>query len=347
MDDIEALRPEKELYFSLTEIEKQDQAREAYTCWAITGEQIDTRFHPDSLLIDYDREQFLVTYDGHLHDLRGRQNKTFEWALVPLKSPRERGIELFNANNMLLIFEWPEEGFDYGLGVDNSGGTKQDNSVVVVNRHSLRGAEPDKIAAIFTSNTINPAMMHSWVMAMAALYRVDGMPHGEPVVGIEQVYGMGDVTQNQMLAMGYKRFYKFSRLDGVNPNKDKRKSKRLGWFTHDWSRNFMLSLFKNAVENHWYQLNDPFLIKQELPSFQASQSETGRTKFEAAQGKRDDRIFAAGIAFVVLNDTESMARRVEKPFTGSEGEEIQIDYSFPVGYNATYDQVAEELGLET
>lgn len=106
----------------------------------------------------------------------------------------------------------------------------------------------------------------------------------------------------------------------------------------------MLSLYKNATENHWLRLNDPFLIKQEIPAFQADQTDGGKTKFEHEQGKHDDRIFATGIAFTVMNDTEAMTRRTEKPF---EEEEIKAEtnYSFPLGYNTTYDEIAQELGL--
>jgi len=343
-DDIDGLRPEKELYFSLSENEKQDNSRETYSAWAIVGEQIPEKLHPDPYDINYDRERFKITYDGHVHDLRGRSNKTFEWEFVPLKQPQERGVELFNGNNKLLIYQWPEEGYDYGIGVDNSGGTKQDNSILCVVRHCLIRNEPDEVCAMFASNTINPAMMHTYGLALAALYKVDGLPYGEPLVAIEQVYGMGDVMQTQMIGMGYKRFYKFSRLDGLNPNKDKKRSKKLGWYTYDWSRNFMLSLYKNAVENHWLKLNDPFLIKQEIPSFQADQTEGGKTKFEHEQGKKDDRIFASGIAFTILNDTESMTRRLEKPFE-EEDVKAETNYAFPVGYNVSYDELSQELNL--
>lgn len=340
MDDVEALRPEKELYFNIAETEKQDDHRAPYTCWSIIGEQIPERFHPDPLDVD-NCDRFQIQYEGHVHDLRGRQNRTFEWEFVPLKQPVERGVELFNANNKLLVFSWPEEGYDYSVGVDNSGGTKQDNSIIAVNKHSLRGNEPDEICAMFSSNTINPAMMHTYVLAICALYTVENK---EPLVGIEQVYGMGDVTQTQMIAMGYKRMYKFSRLDGLNPNQDKKRSKKLGWYTHEWSRNFMLSLYKNAVENHWLKLNDPFLLKQEIPSFQADQTEGGKTKFEHEQGKKDDRIFATGIAFAIINDTESMTRRVAKPFEGEEAVS-ETNYEYPLGFNATYDEIAQELNL--
>jgi hypothetical protein len=341
MDDVDALRPEKELYFQIAEIEKQDDYRENYSCWAIIGEQIQERFHPDPLEINYERDRFNVSYDGHINDLRGRQNKTFEWEFIPLKQPVERGVELFNANNKLLVYRWPEEGYEYGIGIDNSGGTKQDNSIMAVIGKSLRGSEPDFVAAMFASNTINPANMHTYGMALASLYTVDGK---EPVVGIEQVYGMGDVMQVQMIGMGYKKMYKFSRLDGLNPNRDKKRSKKLGWYTFEWSRNFMLSLYKNAVENHWLKLNDPFLIKQEIPSFQADQTEGGKTKFEHEQGKKDDRIFATGIGFTILNDTESMSRRVEKPFEEEESM-ASTNYDFPIGYNTNYDIIAQELEL--
>jgi hypothetical protein len=340
MDDVEALRPEKELYFNISETEKQEAGRSSYSVWSIIGEQIPERLHPDPMEIEGTRDRFQIQYAGHINDLRGRSNKTFEWEFVPIKQPAERGVELFNANNKLLVYQWPEEGYEYGIGVDNSGGTKQDNSIIAVNRHSLRGNEPDEICAMFSSNTINPAMMHTYVMAIAALYTLEN----EPLVGIEQVYGMGDVTQTQMIAMGYKRMYRFSRLDGMNPNRDKKRSRRLGWFTFEWSRNFMLSLYKNAVENHWLKLNDPFLLKQEIPSFQADQTEGGKTKFEHEQGKKDDRIFATGIAFTILNDTESMTRRLEKPFEEEEAK-VETDYSFPLGYNATYDEIAQELNL--
>ena len=344
MDDVEALRPQKELYFNLQEISKQEDHRSAYSMWSIVGEQIPERFHPEASDVDGTKERFRISYDGHVHDLRGRQNKTFEWEFVPMRLPVEKGVELFDCNNRLLVFEWPEEGYDYSVGVDNSGGTKQDNSIAAVCRHSILGNEPDAICAMFASNTINPANMHTYVLAIAALYKDAMEPGREPLVAIEQVYGMGDVTQVQMLGMGYKRMYKFSRLDGMNPNHDKKRSRKLGWYTFDWSRNFMLGLYKNAVENHWLKLNDPFLLKQEIPSFQADQTEGGKTKFEHEQGKKDDRIFATGIAFTVLNDTESMTRRLEKPFEEAESK-AETDYSYPLGYNVPYSVLEQELNL--
>ena len=99
MDDIEALRPEKGLHSNIAETEKQDDSRSTYSVWSIIGEQIPERFHPDPLEVNNDRDRFQIAYEGHVHDLRGRANKTFEREFIPLKQPQERGVELFSANN--------------------------------------------------------------------------------------------------------------------------------------------------------------------------------------------------------------------------------------------------------
>ena len=69
---------------------------------------------------DYDAERFRVFYDGNITDLRGRMAKTFWWEMVPLPQPKESGIDLFDAERKCLIFKWPEPGYIYGIGVDNS-----------------------------------------------------------------------------------------------------------------------------------------------------------------------------------------------------------------------------------
>jgi hypothetical protein len=181
-------------------------------------------------------------------------------------------------------------------------------------------------------------------MALVALYKCEMSEGNEPLVGIEQVYGLGDTPQIQMMAMGFNKrnLYHFSRLDGKNPEAEKKKSKRLGWFTTEWSRNFMLSMYRTAIENHWRKVNDPFLLKHEIPAFQVDSTETGRTRWDHQEGKRDDRIFGDGISFIIMNDTESMSRRVESKFE-SEEENLVIDYGWPVGMNSTLSEMGVEL----
>jgi hypothetical protein len=343
-DDVEALQPKKDLVFDLSETEKQYQTREDYSVWAITGEQIQEKFHPTPELIDYKTDRFRCSYHGIMHDVHGRQAKEMIWEFVPLLQPVEKGGEIFDADCKLIVFKWPEPGYDYSIGVDTAGGSGGDNTAICVNRRSIDGSEPDEQVAEFASNRVPHAMAHAWIMAIAALYSQE-MPR-EPLVAVEQVYGTGDAAQIQMKMHGYKRFYKFSRLDGKNPKRDQKKSKKEGWYTYDWSRTFMLGMYKNAVENHWYRLNSPFLLRNEIPSFQIDQATSGKTKFDHESGKHDDRIFASAIAYIIMNDTESMSKRVEHKFIG-EVEEVKIDYSFPEGINVPYSVIAEGFDERT
>jgi len=340
MDDMEALRPKKDLVFNLLEVQKQEETRSPYTVWSIIGEQIQERYYPDETEIDRSVEPFRVSYDGNITDLRGRVQKTFWWEFVPLKQPKESGIDIFEAERRCLIFKWPEAGYTYGIGVDNSGGTGKDGTYISVNAKSIYGNEPDFQAACFWSNKVDPSLIHPYIMALVSLYKSE-MPEGnEPIVGIEQVYGLGDTPQIQMLSMGFNKrnLYHFSRLDGRNPEADKKRSKRLGWYTTEWSRNFMLSMYKTAVENHWRKVNDPFLLKQEIPAFQVDKTESGKTRWDHEDGKRDDRIFGDGISYIILNDTESMTRRVQSKFEGEE-EEIELNMNYPVGINSTMEEM--------
>jgi hypothetical protein len=340
MDDNEALRPKKDLVFNLMEVKKQEETRQDYTVWSIIGEQVQERYCPDPVDIDYDADRFRVSYDGNITDLRGRMAKTFWWEFVPIKQPVETGIDLFDVERKCMIYRWPEAGYTYGIGVDNSGGTGKDGTYLSVNGKAVYGNEPDFQAACWWSNKTDPSLVHPYIMALASLYGSE-MPDGtHPIVGIEQVYGLGDTPQIQMLSMGWNKrnLYHFSRLDGMNPEHDKKKSKRMGWYTTEWSRNFMLSLYKTAVENHWRKVNDPFLLKIEIPAFQIDKTEGGKTRWDHQDGKRDDRIFGDGIAYCIMNDTESMTRRVLNKFEGDE-EEIEIDYGYPVGINSTLEEM--------
>lgn len=345
MDDIEALRPTKDLVFNMMEISKQDETRSPYECYSIIGEQIQECYHPDPEDIDYDKERFDVSFDGYVNDLRGRISKTFCWQLVPLRQPVESGIDLFDPERKLLIFRMPEPGYTYSIGVDNSAGVGRDGSYISVNGKSLGAEEPDFQAAAFWTNQIDPSLMHPYIMAIFCLYQ-SYMPTGTgPVVAIEQVYGLGDTPQIQMMAMGFhkRNIYHFSRLDGVNPEADKKKSHRPGWFTVDWSRNFLLTMYRTAIHNHWRKINDPFLLKHEIPAFQIDKTEAGRTRWDHQDGKRDDRIFGDAISFIILNDTESMTRRVQNKFEGDK-ETFEIDYNYPVGVNSSIERMcASEL----
>jgi hypothetical protein len=344
-DDVEALQPKKDLVFDLNTVDKLIETRDPYTLWAITGEQVQERFHPDAHEIDYEKDRFRTTMDGIVIDVNGRRSKKLIWEFIPLKQPPEEGGKIFNADNKLIVFHWPEPGYDYSIGMDGALGLggNHDNSVISVIRKSASGLEPDVQVAEWASNHVPAALLHVWLLAIASIYHAESPK--EPMLGIEQAFGTGDVAQIQCKAHGYRRFYHFSRLDGRNPQRDQKKSHKDGWYTFSWSRDFLLTLFKNALENGWLKLNSPFLLKNEIPSYQIDQSNGGKSRYDHASGKHDDRIFAAAIAFAIMNDTESMSCRVEHPFEG-ETEAGKVNYSWPDEVTTPYDLIAEDFVLE-
>ena len=352
-DDFEALQPKKDLVFDLTPIEDQYARRRQPTVWGITGEQVLEKHHPQDSEVDWEQERFRVSYPGTVSDITGSHSKDLVWEFVPLLVPRDAEGQpnlldrAFDPNGKLLVFEWPEEGYDYSIGNDTASGGSGDNTTICVNRRSRTGRDPDVQVAEFASNLVSSAEAHAFMLAVAALYSQELTAYAEPLVATEQVRGPGDNVQLQMKMHGYKRFYKFSRLDGKRPKADKRKSKKEGWYSFTWSRNFMLDIFKHAVENGWYELNSPFLLRGDIPSFQIDQTAGGKVRYDHASGKHDDRIFAAAIAYIIANDTESMSKRVERKFKPDDEQEVEVDRSYPLTNAVTWEQVGEGFDATT
>jgi len=254
-DDIEALQSKKDLVFDMEAIEVQFQKRDPYSVWAIIGEQILEKHHPAAAEVDYEQDRFRCSYDGQVVTVEGKARKNLVWEFVPLKYPDNPFDRNWTPDCKLLVAHWPEEGYDYAIAVDTASGGSGDNTVISVHRRSRNGADPDIQVAEFASNQVSSAEAHAYVLALAALYSQEGCQgEAEPLVAVEQVRGPGDNVQLQMKMHGYKRFYNFSRLDGRNPKSDQKRSRRQGWYTFPWSRDFMLDLYKHAVEHGWLKM---------------------------------------------------------------------------------------------
>jgi hypothetical protein len=276
-----------------------------------------------------------------INTIEGRQRKNLVWEFIPLRYPDNPFDPNWTPNGKLLVFRWPEEGYDYSIGVDTASGGSGDNTVISVNRRSKTGKDPDIQVAEFASNQVSSAEAHAFVLAIATLYLQEGCGgYPEPLVAVEQVRGPGDNVQLQMKMHGYRRFYRFSRMDGRNPKMDQRRSRREGWYTFAWSRDFMLDLYKHAVENGWLRLSSPFLLRQEMPSFVVGQTAAGKAKAEHEAGKKDDRVFASAIAYVIVNDTESMSAKVEQKFMPEPERLPEIDTSYVPLLGVSYSQIA-------
>lgn len=338
-DDIEALQSKKNLVFSAESIESSLQNRtRTYTAWAITGEQILDKHHPHSSTIDYEAERFRVQRNSQIRTIRGWEPKTLVWEFIPLHAD-EDGLKLFDADRKLLVFHPPEPDYDYTIGVDTARALGEDATSITVMRRARDGSEPDIQAAEFTSKFVDSAEAHAFVLAIATWYSWY-MPKGrEPLVGVEQLLGPGDNVQLQMKVHGYRRFFKFARLDGADPIKAQKNATREGWFTNAWSRPFMLDRFKSAFENGWLILHSPFLIQNEMSCWVVDTA-NNRARYDHESGKHDDRIFSMAIAFIIANSTEAMSERITTRFVPEPEKMPEVDFTIPTSFGVSYSQVA-------
>ena len=76
---------------------------------------------------------------------------------------------LFDPFLKLLVYEWPENGYTYGIGVDCSEGIGQDNAVIEVLREATPTREPGQVAE-WVSPNVTAFQMWPFTMAVGVLY---------------------------------------------------------------------------------------------------------------------------------------------------------------------------------
>ena len=292
-------------------MELHNNRKKDYDVYGLSGHGIEEKFEPD--FDDMEREpngdlamRKIVRYDSNKGD-------AFTWQMIPLRreiiedgeddDPDQAEMQ---ADGKLLIFNHPEPGYDYTLGVDTGGGVGGDSTAIAVWRKGVRGM-PDVQAAEFASAYVSHVESYAFVMVIAAYYGMhmrDQHPR-EPLVSIEQIAAVGDTVQPQMRLMGYGRFFLFHQYDTrkIQP----KKSTKMGWRTFGWSRAVLIDGFVHSVKNAWATIHSPFLLR-EMKQFEVH-IKGGKEKMEHADGDHDDRIFSSAIAIFTSHDMEAMVER--------------------------------------
>ncbi len=321
-DDFEALQGKNDLVFDAITIDTaREERKRGYQAYAITGDSIDDGFEPDESEVDYDKERLRVVWNSH----RGQR---FEWVMVPLL-PFDETDER-KALDKILIFEDPNpegEAHDYSIGIDTADGLghdDEDRSVCSIAR-SMRGENCDIQVAEFTSNRINAPQMVGFAACLAAYYGQNTIDSRGCKFAIEQRERPGDDCQLQLKLMGFT----FHHIDTRYDNKvvKENKGSKEGWYTNAWSRPLLMNRFIDAVQNGWYRAHSPFLI-QELGSLERKVTKTGKSRMEHQQGKHDDRVLAAAIAYFTRHALDVMAERSQKRYAPPISKLPELDLSY-------------------
>jgi len=311
----DCFQSENEPVFSkdVIEIVTKEQERK-YVAYAITGRSI--------LIGDENKPYF--PWPGDVDDTRDRiplhweaaDGNEYDWLLIPLKSFDDSIDE--SCFDKLLIFETPEPGAEYAVAADTAHGLNtpnEDRTSLGVHRKGNNG-EPDVEVAAYTSIRVSSPQAARLMAAMAVLYGTDGtgnITSADPLVAkfiIEQVRKPGDECQHQLKIMGFLNHHIMHSYDSKG-NIDPNKGTKEGWFTREYTRPILLDRFVEAVVHGWLILNDPVLVRQLGDLERKYKGEHGRPFIEHGQGKHDDNIFRAAMAWTTLHDFDNFAMRLE------------------------------------
>lgn len=223
-------------------------------------------------------------------DASGRAHESFE--LQPLAIDQWPD---YDPNGRVYLWEWPQEGETYGIGVDPSEGVEQDSSVIQV----IKKATPDHAdeqVAEFASNKVSAKDLWSWVFALAHFYTVakaGARGWNWPRVVVEINIAAGELVQTELLKRGWGHFHQ--RYDPTKTGSTKQRARALtediGWRTTAGSRPKLIAMARSHVRDGLVKIRSPWL-SGELDTLEYN---LDRKRIEASQGNHDDRFVALGI----------------------------------------------------
>jgi len=306
-----------------------DRAERQYQAYAVTGQSVligqnDEPYQPDPESIDYDKPRIPVSW-------RSKNGQMNYWELIPLKDFDDKDdTQCFNK---LLVFQHPEEGCDYSLGIDTAdglGNVDEDRAVceVVLNR---TGNQRDEQVAEFVSNEVNPPQMVSIAACLGAWYgqwqgdRAGTKdPRGAKFI-IEQRARYGDDCQFQLKLMGFFYHHLFIRYD--DKKVDQHKGTKQGWFMYDWSRPILLNRFQDAINGGWLRISSPMALRQ-LSNWVRKISASGKSKLDHESGQHDDNIMGLALAYFTRHSHDVLVNRQQQKYASPEERMPAVNYDW-------------------
>jgi len=294
-DEREAFQSKRWSVYSAEVLERiESNIGQKYVDYAISGNGIDPKFHLKSY-----QSRSAKRIEVYWQDMEG---KPLEWKLIPLRETPEPEEEWF----YLRVWELPKRGYNYTIGIDFSGGVGQDSTVFEVLRVGRDEYEPDVQVAQLYSPYISSPEAPPFANCLGILYGQHMSPTPEAYMCPEVQVSTGDPTSHQLSRLGYTNFHYMRRYDQrKHPNSQ---PTRRGWATVGWSRQMMLEHLKMGIDNGWIVINSDKTV-QELNNQESEEMDSGKTKYDHADGENDDSIFGLGIAYFCSHDDEALASR--------------------------------------
>lgn len=199
-------------------------------------------------------------------------------------------------NGRLLIWESPEAGEQYAIGVDPAEGVGADRSVCQVLKVGNM-VHPDVQVAEFACDFLDPVDFASCVKVIGDFYGSNGE---EAFCTVECNAPCGDTMVNDLrMRLDYSNLFiwkAYDKITNIYTNK-------LGWWTNRTTRPKLIARGLHAFANSDLIVNSPFCL-DEMSDFERDHF---IAKAKARFGRHDDRIMALLIAYFGAHDEEWMA----------------------------------------
>ncbi len=232
------------------------------------------------------------------------------------------GFPGYDPSLKLFIWEYPEDGETYGIGVDTSDGIGQDNSVIEILRKATM-QRCDAQVAEFGSSYIKAFQMWPMALAISCFYSVARPGESQRFqcrVAIE-CRGNGEALQHEMQKRGWRNFHPWKRYDNKVMTKDQDVNK-FGVYTNAWFRPQMMDMLLTHVDEESIDIPSPYLV-HELESLERDERVQ---KAKASYGEHDDRVMAIGFPLFSMHvgepPSKQYARRKVEILPGGEDPEI-------------------------
>ena len=320
-DDYEGLLGERDKVHTQESIEVISSSlakHEETRVYMLAGDGVETKREPPEGMVWYGEDSPARL---RCHWMTPRKEK-LDWLFVPLKPVEEKA---FDPLEKFLIWEEPQEGFDYSIGIDTGTGVGGDRSVIEVTRCGS-DAEPDMQVAEFASDAIPTAELYAWIAAAATLYSRYMTVRPHPKLCIEMKRKFGDLPYHMTRPLGFYRWHEWGHgFDRKTFEEKVGKHGRIGWYTNEWSRPLLLSAFDYAVENGWYVVRSKWLAG-EMAGQEQRIMPSGKTRVDHERGEHDDRIFGAAQSYWTLHQRDVMIERAKKRYDAPDNTGLLIDH---------------------
>lgn len=280
-DDFEAFQSSNYSAFRVEVIQAlRAETRDPVGVYRLQGlgeakEEIPVEHRPSFTEIDSSKPPVPIDCRWGRHELH--------YQLVPVKF---EGYDQ-SADGRIFIYEEPQDGFEYGVGVDTGDGLGLDGSVCQLLRKGDLYHNDAQVAEM-ASPYINAMSFWPWAYALGTYYstKLQGERH-QARASIDCLRN-GEIVQLEMRKRGWTNFHQWMKYDNKRLRLDR--ANKIGFFSNNWARTMMLEMLLTYINSGWLEIRSPMFISE----MESLEKDEEKQSARAAFGGHDDRIMALG-----------------------------------------------------